>query len=493
MKNILFYILVNLFCLPIYAQKEELSIDRIVEYSFQSPQMILAKIQFENARLSYENYRKSFLPSFGVTISPIGFNHSIRVLQNPMDGTYSHIEDYSNNSNAGISISQLVGYTGGKLNIGSNLNILSEISRKSNSFNTTPFMLGYSQNLFGGYPKYKTEKNIEENQLKKATKDYCSAITNVQSTCVNLFMDLLFAHLTKEALYKEIEISDTLEVASKLKSENGYITEDEYLQMKLQSNNSKIAYEEIQQQFLEAFQKMMSYLGINNTSVNNFQVKEPIFNLPLKLDNDFVIFQTKRNNPFELDQQLKRLEAEQNLYNNTLSNKFNANISLNYGLNQYANNIIDAYKNPSKQQSINLGLSIPIFQWGINENNQKLAKNKYRSTLIEIDNSERDFNNQISDKVANYNYNVKLYFLSKSSYELAQRQYKLLTERFGMGDVSVYELSSSNRELLSLIKKYYSSVREVWQQYYAIRNLTLFDFVSKKELTAEIMNSYKEK
>ena len=53
----IFFILV----LSTYAQKEELSLDKIVNvYSFNSPQVILAKILFENSRLDYENYKKTF-------------------------------------------------------------------------------------------------------------------------------------------------------------------------------------------------------------------------------------------------------------------------------------------------------------------------------------------------------------------------------------------------------------------------------------------------
>lgn len=478
----------------IFAQKAELSINKIInEYSFQSPQMVLARIEFENTRLSYENYKKSFLPSLNFNINPINFNHSIRVLQNPLDGSYSHIEDYSNNSNVGVSISQQIGLTGGKLTASSSLNILSDLIRKNNTYNTAPYSLGYSQELLGGYRKYKNDRKIEDEKNIKAIKDYCSAITKAQCNCINLFLDLFLAHSSKDALYKEVEIADTLLIASKLKYENGYITKDEYLQMELNGNNSKIEFEEAQKQYVEAFQKMMSYLGINNTSENNYQVIEPIFNLPEKLDYDLVVLHIKENNPFEHDQQLKRLEAEQSLYNSILSNKFNANISLNYGLNQYGDNINAAYKNPTKQQSISLGLSIPVFQWGINGNQLKIARNSYKSVLVEIDISERDFINQIREKVDTYNYNVKLYFLSKNSFELAQKQYKLLAERFNMRDVSVYEISSSNRELLSSMKKYYSSLRDVWQQYYAIRNLTLYDFLSMKGLVDEIMTKYKDK
>lgn len=89
-------------------------------------------------------------------------------------------QDYSNNSSAGISIRQKVAFTGGEINIGSNINYLNEFTHKRNSFSTTPFSIGYSQQLWGGGKQYRLEKEIEYAKNNIAIKQYCTKLSQIQ-------------------------------------------------------------------------------------------------------------------------------------------------------------------------------------------------------------------------------------------------------------------------------------------------------------------------
>lgn len=144
------------------ANKKLLTIDKVIDtLSLVSTSARIERLNFRNEWLLFENYKKSLLPAVSFTFNPINFNRSLRVLQEPSDGSYSYIEDYSNTSDIGISVRQKIGLTGGELNVGSNLNYLNEFSRKQNNFSTTPFTVGYSQQLWGGGKIYRMEKNLE--------------------------------------------------------------------------------------------------------------------------------------------------------------------------------------------------------------------------------------------------------------------------------------------------------------------------------------------
>ncbi|MEA4995929.1 MAG: hypothetical protein VB075_16610 [Petrimonas sp.] len=151
MKQIPFILIVvpiiSFACIKAYSQDtlRAVTLDEVVNIlSLKSSAAQIEKLNYQNEILQFENYKKSFLPSFSLNFNPINFNRSLRLLQQPSDGSYSYVEDYSNNSSAGVSIRQKVGITGGDLNIGSNINYLNEFSLKRNSFNTTPFFIGYS-------------------------------------------------------------------------------------------------------------------------------------------------------------------------------------------------------------------------------------------------------------------------------------------------------------------------------------------------------------
>lgn len=152
MKSIFIIISIFLFsgCLNTFTQAQirKVTLNEVVDtLSLNSSVAKIEKLYFQNDLLQFQNYKKSLLPSFSLNINPVNFNRSLRVLQEPSDGSYSYVEDYSNNSSVGVSIRQKIGLTGGEMNIGSNLNYLNEFSLKRQSFNTTPFTIGYTQQL----------------------------------------------------------------------------------------------------------------------------------------------------------------------------------------------------------------------------------------------------------------------------------------------------------------------------------------------------------
>ncbi|MBR8706350.1 hypothetical protein [Bacteroides pyogenes] len=124
-------------CFKTYGQEasRKVTLDEVVNVlSLNSSTALIEKLNYQNEILQFEIYKKGFLPSFSLHFNPINFNRSLRMLQQPADGSYSYVEDYSNNGSAGISIRQKIGITGGELNVGSNINYLNDFSCNNNCF-----------------------------------------------------------------------------------------------------------------------------------------------------------------------------------------------------------------------------------------------------------------------------------------------------------------------------------------------------------------------
>lgn len=343
----------------------------------KSPLARTEKLNYHNQILLFENYKKSFLPSFSLNFNPINFNRSLRVLQQPSDGNYSYVEDYANNSSAGVSIRQKIGLTGGELNIGSNINYLNEFSRKQNSFSTTPFSIGYSQQLLGGGKQFRLEKKIQYAKHKVAIKQYCTKLAQIQQQALTLFMTTLLGKMELDLALQTSQNTDTLLQLASMKLYNGHITEYDLKQIELQSLNVRYAFENARKNYIEAQERLAVFLGIEV-----FDVEIPKFDTPFAIDTSTAMFFVKQNNPFAKQQEIQTLEAERNLFTSKLSNRFNGNISINYGVNQYAETFVEAYRNGNTRQSVVVGFQIPVFQWGINRNRIQIAENNYEATKI---------------------------------------------------------------------------------------------------------------
>ncbi len=460
----------------------QITLEKVVnEWSFHSPSAEKIRLAYENIALAHKNYLKGFLPSIAFSMNPVSFNHSLRLMQNPTDGSYSYVNDYSNTSNAGLTIQQKIGATGGVFSVSSNLSVLTEFSTSRNNFNTTPLSLNYSQLLLGGYYTYKKLKKIEQTKILNAVRQRCSDMAEIQIKALNAFLSLFLADITRKLALRNIEISDTLLIAGKALLDNGHFTEYEYKQVELQANNNLYVYETAQKDYQQLLRQLWALLG-KKDMIDSVEVSVPDFTLPLTIDSEEVTRYARKNNPFALSQEAKRLEAEQTLFSAKLSNRFNANINVSYGLNQYAEHFSDAYRKPDYSQGVMIGFQIPIFQWGINRNKLQMAKNNYRNTMVELAEAETGYANDLFDKVSSYNHGVKLYFLSKRSYQLAQEQYEVLSAKFRFGKVSIYEIMSVQKELYEAMKRYYSSIQTVWYQFYMLRKITLYDFILQREL-----------
>lgn len=109
-------------------------------------------------------------------------------------------------------------------------------------------------------------------------------------------------------------------------------------------------------------------------------------------------------------------------------------------------------------------------------------KNNYQNSIIEIEQAEANFDNDIKDIVEEYNHNMNLWFVATKSYQLSQEQYVLLSHKFHSGKVSVYELASAQQEQYNAMQRYYNSIQNVWNNYCALRKITLYDFAEQTEL-----------
>lgn len=236
--------------------------DVIDSICIQSPSAKIEKLNFQNELLQYENYKKSFLPAIEFNFSPINFNRSLNLMQHPENGTYSYVEDFSNRSGTGVTVRQKLGPTGGTFSAGSKLNFFSEFSRNRSSFNTTPFTLGYSQQLLGGNKNYKLEKKIEAKKNEESVKQYCTNISNIQYQSLNLFMDAFSSKLEQDISFQNLNATDTLLQIAKVRLDNGNITEYEYKQVELLTINNKYTHENARKTYDESLQRLITFLGL---------------------------------------------------------------------------------------------------------------------------------------------------------------------------------------------------------------------------------------
>lgn len=489
LRNIVLFTCIMMCCSLSVFSAEELSLnDAINKYVYNTIYVRSKCLALQNRLLEYENFKKSFLPALSLNLTPVSFNHSMRLLQNYNTGEYSNVEEFSNTSSGGITVSQKIAATGGIITVGSSLSYLHEFTEDNNSFSTSPVYISYSQQLFGGGKNMSFERAISKLRNDVALKDFCTSVSTEQQKILSLYLNAYSNRMDIEFYSKTTCMGDSLLMHAKIRKDAGKITEYEYNLVEMQQLDNKIELEESQSAYATSIRLLEKELRIYDIELKTLSPA----NFPAYIEESDVIKLVNQNNPTYQNLELERLNAEYRLHQKKTDNRFNANISLSYGLNQYAKTFKDAYRHPDQRQSASVTLSIPVFQWGINRNKLKIAKNEYEMALQEQESAISSFKEEIHVYVTDYNLSKGISDAAEKKYHLAGQQYSFASLRFNMGKISAIELSNAHKDYLQAKQYYISVIRNLFENYYKIRHLSLYDFAEGKNLLDLVQTSIKE-
>lgn len=459
--------------------------DAINVYVYHTKYVKTKRLVLENTLMECDNFKKSLLPSISLDFSPISFDHSMRLLQNYSTGEYSNVEEYSNTTSGSVNVIQKIAATGGVFTLGSSLSFLHEFTNHNNSFSSIPMYLSYAQSLLGGRKSMIFEKAISNLKHDMAMKEFCASISTEQQKILTLYLDAYSNKVDIDFYTKTVTMGDSLLMHAELRKEAGKITEYEYNQVNIQQLDNRMALEKSQYAYANSIRLLEKELFLHGIELGQLS----IVNFPTYIDEKTVLNLVNKNNPEYQSLEMERLNAEYALHLAKVNNRFNANISLNYGLNQYAQTFKKAYRQPDQRQAVSVTFSIPVFQWGINRNKLKIAQNEYETVLLEQEYALDNFKEEIHDYVFDYNMNRELMDVSGKKYELSAQQYAFAAMRFKAGKMAAIELTDANRDYLQAKQNYISVLKELFISYYKIRHLSLYDFMEGKDMVEIIRKS----
>ncbi len=478
-RGIFLSCLIMTLFLPCLSVGQELTLYDAINVCVYNTKYVRSKrLALANTQMEYDNFKKSLLPSLSLNLTPISFDRSMRLLQNYSTGEYSNVEEYSNTTSGSISITQRIEATGGVLTFSSSLNFLREFTTRNNNFSSTPMYLSYTQSLFGGGKSLRLEKTISQLKNDIAMKNFCTSVSTEQQKILALYLKAYSHKFDIDFYVKTVNMGDSLLMHAKMRMDFGKITEYEYNMVELQHLDNKMALEQSRYAYLSSMCELENELSLHNIELA--ELTETAF--PRYLDEEDVLSKVNRNNPESKKLEIERVNAEYAMHQVWINNQFNADISLNYGLNQYANSLADAYRHPNQRQAMYVTFRVPVFQWGINRNKLKMARNEYETILLSQESAMDNFKKEIHDNVIGYNMSRALMDAASRKYELSARQYSFAVMKFNSGKIAAIELSDANREYLQAKQNYISVLTDLFTKYYNIRHLALHDFIEGRDM-----------
>lgn len=452
----------------------------------QSLEAMEAKNLLQIAHWQYRNYRADLLPNMELSGMLPSLNKSYSRYQNS-DGSYKFISNSSLSENLALTIKQNIPYTGGTISFQSEAERLDQLGeRNSTNYLTMPAMVTLSQPLFAFNP-LKWSMRTEPIRNVESQKQYVVDIEGVGIKTIQYYFDLLLSMVNKSIAEQNMKNSTQLYKIAEGKKSIGLVSENELQQLRFNYINSSASIIEAEQEYERKMYKLRTFLGFNDLVEIVPEIPNDL--PPLAITYEEVMAVVRMNHPFTEAINRRLIDAEKLIAQarSQRAPKLDFYVSLGYSGNDAG--LSDAYKNLQNRQVATVGIRVPILDWGkgkgqvVIANYQKEVENG--RIKQDIQSFEQDLKILI-DKIQNQNRLTEMYKLADS---IAQNRYKIAYETFVMGKINVLDINAAQLEEDNAKRNYINQIYFSWLYYYQLRQVSLYDFRTKKEIINSITES----
>lgn len=450
----------------------------------QSVEALEARQAFISTYWAYRSYKASRLPSLTLYGDIMNFDRSLTLLQNPEDGALKYVSSNNLQNGVGLQMDQNITFTGGTLSVFSDLSRIDQFGgNKSLTWYSRPITVSYYQPLFT-YNQFKWDRKIEPKEYERGKRNYLERMEAITINVVYAYYNLFLAKMNNTISKSNFENSGNMLKIAKERLQLGNVTKADYLQLELRMLNDSISINETEVQVREAQMILNSFLGYDES----FEVV-PTMNdiLPdIRMSYDLVMEKSMENSSFNLNNELSLLNAESAVAHAKASRGFSFALNARFGMSQTGPEFPQAYKNLLDQETVGVTFSIPIFDWGLGKGKVQKAKAAQEVVKAQVQQSENDYRRQMFTAVSQFNNQRQQCLVSRRAMNVASERYQLTMHRFREGNATVTDLNMAQTENDSALRQYISDVSNFWTYYYTLRRLTLYDFISGKDLEVDI-------
>lgn len=482
MKKIFVSILIVIFPLLTFSQSKKITLSESIEIAKKkSPDYKINLNRNQGNYWRFRNYKARFLPQFRLNaVLPEYSNSTQRITNDAGQAVFVNQDQLI--VEGGLSVSQNVPYTGGTLSLYSNLQRVELFGLNDDiGYSVIPFSLRYYQNsLF--YNPFKWDKKIEPLIYEESKRDFIEKMEQISVNTCQRYFSLLKAQMQLDIAKKNLSNQDTLYQISKGRYKMGKIAENELLQMELTLLNSKNNVTTNTIEFKRSSQNLSRYLEIDNEDLElDVPEKLPLFDV----DITKALLEAQTNRKAVIEFRRKRLEAEKELARVKGSNKIEMSLNANFGVSQNGNDFNTLFNSFNKQQNISLTLSVPLFDWGVSKSRRKMAEADLDLTNNNIDQEKQAFEQEIYLHVLNWSNQRDFLATSEKAKEIAIKRYNISQKRYVLDKITITDLNIALQEKDKAVLQYLNSLEKFWQDYYTLRQLTLYDFINDKKIEVD--------
>jgi outer membrane protein TolC len=449
---------------------------------------VAARNQFKSSYWGYRTYKAELLPEVTLNTTLPYYSRSYNAFQNS-DGTYTFVSNDYSTIDAGISITQNIPLTGATLSLESSFRRLQQYgSNGSTRYMAIPGSVTLEQPIFG-FNRVKWLQKIEPVKYREAKQQLAAGMEDVSNTTIQYYFNLLLGQINMEIAQQNLKNTEKLYTIAEARRKIGQISENDLLQLKISLLKAESYLTDAQASLNSRMFQLRSFLGygedvaVKPVIPEDFPGKVPVLSYPE------VIGLARENSPFTQNVRKRMLEASRDV-SQAKADRWDAKLFVSFGMSGQEDSFAQAFNNNNwrSNQIVNVGIKIPILDWGKGKGKVKIAEANREVENSKIEKEQMDFNQNVYLRVQNFNSQSKQLELAQETDIIAQQRYNTSIEAFVLGKIDVLNLNDSQLSKDEARRNYIEQMYLLWSYYYQIRSLTLYDFIDDKEIAVGYEN-----
>lgn len=427
---------------------------------------------FKSAYWSFRTYKAGLLPEVGLRATLPSFSKSYSPYQLD-DGSYTFVRNNNLEMSAQVSVSQAIWPTGGTLSLTTSADFMRTLQAPTaNRFMSIPVALTLSQPVFAANA-VKWNRRIEPVRYEEAKAAFIEATEQVAMMAINNFFNLLYACENTALEEQNLSNAAKLYEVALAKREMGRISRNDLLQLELNKIQAEANLTDARSEMQNHMFRLVAFLDLpDGTEIKPVMPgRIPATELQygevqrLALDNNSLSKNLRRR---QLEADYAVATAKGNLRSVTLYAQV--------GLTGTDNTFGAAYRNLRNNQVVEVGIDIPLIDWGKRRGQVKVAQSNRELTQAQLRREAMTFNQDLFVLVGRFNNQARQLEMAQRADTIADTRWQTNYQTFMVGKISTLDLNDSNTAKAQARLKVISELFNYWYYYYQIRSLTLWDF-----------------
>jgi outer membrane protein TolC len=455
--------------------------EAILLAQMQSVDAAVALNELKTSYWEYRTYQAEQLPEINFTGTTPSYNNSYSPYQES-DGSYTYVQNNYMGLNGRISIDQNIAPTGGMVSFITSLDFTRQLGKGAyNEYMSVPFGITLEQPVFG-VNHHKWRRRIEPVRYKEAKAAYVERVEKVTLSTIASFFNLLQAKEKLAIANQNLENAIRLYDIAVAKRRIGHISENELLQLELSALQAKGIVTEAQSNLNACMFQLRSFLGLSEQDLIDPLLPESVPSFRMVYQD--VLEKAQENNRLAQNILRSRLEADYAVAS-AKGNRRSVNLQVSVGYTGKDRVSEEAYRHLTGNQVVQIGVSVPILDWGKRRGKVKVAESNREVVLSRTKQEQMNFNQDIFLLVENFNNQAGQLEIAGQADRIAEKRYETSIEIFMIGKINILDLNDAQKSKDEAKLKHVQELYKYWNYFYTIRSVALYDFITGDDLEAD--------